>query len=158
MPGSMPRIGSSISLLPLLAALVLVLPACGLFPLGAPLEKPQVTVDSVSIRSVAFSSASGELGMRITNPNNVTVPLTGIDWELAVHGDRAVTGRVDLRQEIPAKSSAPVSTVLQIATADAMRVAPHLARGARDYRLAARLRFATPVGELSVEVTKDGTL
>jgi LEA14-like dessication related protein len=118
MSRSMPRLGSSISLLALLAALLFVLPACGHFPFGAPLEKPQVTVDSVSIRSVAFSGASGELGMRIMNPNNVAVPLTGIDWELAVHGDRAVTGRVDLRQEIPAKSSAPVSAALQIATAD----------------------------------------
>jgi LEA14-like dessication related protein len=145
------------SLLPLIA-LVLLLPACGLFGLGAPLEKPTVAVDSVAITDVSFAGASGELGLRITNPNNVAVPLTGIDWQLAVHGDQAVTGHVELHQEIPAKGSAPVTASLAIATSDAMRVAPHLARGARDYRFAARLRFATPIGELSVEVSKDGTL
>jgi LEA14-like dessication related protein len=139
-------------------ALLLVLPACGLFGLGAPLEKPQVAVDSVRITDVGFTGASGALGLVITNPNNVAVPLTGIDWQLAVHGDRAVSGHIELHQEIPAKGSAPVTASLEIATADVVRVAPHLARGARDYQLGARLRFATPLGELSVDVTKDGTL
>jgi hypothetical protein len=153
----MSRQRSSLSVLSivLLAAL---LPGCAVFGLGAPLEKPTVAVDSVALSRVGFGGATGQVDFRIMNPNQVSVPLTAIDWELSVHGERAVTGRVELRQEIPAKGSAPVSAALQIAAADAIRVAPHLARGARDYRLGARLRFATPLGELSVDVAQSGTL
>jgi hypothetical protein len=129
---------------------------CGL--LGRTVERPKVEVQQVALTDVGWSGARGTLDLTIINPNAVGLPLTAIEWQLAVHGDRAVTGRIDLRQEIPAKGSAPVRAELTIATADAARVAPHLLRGARDYQLGARLIFATPLGELSVDVTHQGSL
>ena len=73
------------------------------------------------------------------------------DGEMHFHTDQC-------HQEIPAKGSAPVSTALSIATSDVVRVAPHLAAGARDYRLSARLSFATSLGNITVDVVHEGTL
>jgi hypothetical protein len=50
---------------------------------------------------------------------------------------------------------APVTTMLKL---DALSAGSALASGARDYKVRARLRFATPVGPLEVEVEHAGTL
>jgi hypothetical protein len=136
--------------------LVSLIAGCGL--LGKQLEKPSVHVDGVAIADVSWNGARGSLDLTVTNPNAIGLPLSKIDWQLAVHGDHAVSGSIDLHQEIPAKGSAPVQTALSIATSDVIHVAPHLAAGARDYRLSARLHFSTTLGDLSVDVVHDGTL
>ena len=96
--------------------------------------------------------------MNVLNPNAIALPLAAVDWQLAIGGAQAISGRVDLGTSIPAKGSAPVSASLRVNAADAARVAPRLAGGARDYRLKTVLHFDTALGDLTVTVDKDGTL
>lgn len=122
------------------------------------IEKPKADVRDVSLSSASFSGVSGELALDVMNPNSFSVPLSGIDWTLSVGGARAVTGSVQLSQQIPAKGVAPVTTSLSIATSDALAVAGVLARGSRDYQISVRLHFSTQVGQIDVDVTHQGQL
>jgi LEA14-like dessication related protein len=140
----------------LLAGLLLFATACSIFTRS--IERPTADVRDVSVASAGWTGLSGELRLDVTNPNGFGVPLAGIDWELAVGGARAVTGSVELSQTIPARGVAPVTTSLTIDARDAVAVGAELARGARSYRISARLRFSTPVGPLDVTVQHDGQL
>jgi LEA14-like dessication related protein len=132
------------------------LSGCSLFMHS--IEKPKADVRDVSLQSATFSGVSGELALDVMNPNSFSVPLSGIDWTLSVGGTRAVTGSVQLSQQIPAKGVAPVTTSLSIATTDALAVGAALARGSRDYQIQVRLHFSTQVGQIDVDVTHAGQL
>lgn len=137
-------------------ALLAVLTGCSLFTRS--IERPSAKVRDVSLSSAGFSGVSGELSLDVTNPNPVGVPLSGIEWELQIGGTRAMSGTVELSKTIPARGVAPVTTMLRLAAGDALTAGSALASGARDYKVRARLRFATPVGPIEVEVQHAGTL
>ena len=122
------------------------------------MERPAVAVRNVSVSSAGFAGITGQLQLDVTNPNGFGVPLSGIDWQLAIGGARAVTGRITLSQTIPAHGVAPVTTSLTIDLRDVLAVSSALAGGARDYQLAAKVQFATGFGRLEVEVHQVGTL
>lgn len=132
------------------------LTACSMFMKS--IEKPTAEVRGVTMATVGWSGVEGALQLDVANPNGFGVPLSGIDWELALGGARAVTGRVDLKQEIPAKGVAPVQTSLRVELRDAATVATALSAGRRDYTLRAKLHFSTPVGPLAVELQHRGEL
>ena len=134
----------------------LSLSACSLFMHS--IEKPTAEVRDVSVASAGFSGVTGELRLDVMNPNGFGVPLSGIDWQLSVGGSRAVTGRIELQQTIPAKGVAPITTSLTIDARDALAVASSLANGARDYQIVAHLHFSTQVGQLDVDIQHTGTL
>src|SRR5262245_161219 len=135
---------------------VALVSGCSMFTRS--IEKPTATVRDVSVSSAGLTGVSGELRLDVTNPNSFGVPLAGIDWELAIGGNRAVTGAVTLSQTIPARGVAPVTTSLTIDARDAIAVASALAGGTRQYQIAVRLRFSTPVGPLDVAVEHTGQL
>jgi LEA14-like dessication related protein len=139
-----------------MCVLAIGISACSIFTRS--IERPTAKVRDVTVASAGLTGVSGELRLDVTNPNSFGVPLAGIDWELAIGGARAVTGTVELAQTIPARGVAPVVTSLVIDARDAIAVAGALARGARDYRIAVRLRFSTPVGPLDVGVEHAGEL
>lgn len=122
------------------------------------MERPTAEVRDVSVTSAGFAGVSGQLQLAVTNPNSFSVPLSGIDWTLSIGGSRAVTGTVQLSQNIPAKGVAPVTTSLSIAAADALVVAGALAGGARDYQVDVQLHFSTSVGQIDVAVQHRGEL
>jgi LEA14-like dessication related protein len=122
------------------------------------IEKPTAEVRDVTVSSAGFSGVTGELRLDVMNPNSFGVPLSGIDWQLSIGGARAVTGRIELQQTIPAKGVAPIATSLTIDARDAIAVASSLAGGRRDYQITARLHFSTQVGQLDVDIQHAGQL
>lgn len=136
--------------------LLALLPGCSLFMHS--IEKPKASVRDVSVASAGMTGITGELRLDVMNPNNFGVPISGVDWQLSIHGTRAATGNAQLSQEIPARGVAPVETSLTVDAGDAFAVAGALAAGARDYQLHARLHFSTPVGPLDVDVDHAGTI
>lgn len=147
---------------PVRAALRLVLPILCCLPLAAcvfaPVEKPTAQVRDVSLGTASLTTLLGELDLDVQNPNAFGVPLSAIEWELTIGGARAVTGRAELGQTIPAKATAPVATTLRIDLRDAVDVAAAISRGARDYRITARLHFSTRLGDLTVDLEHQGSL
>lgn len=122
------------------------------------IERPTATVRDVSLSSVGLLGLTGELQVDVMNPNSFSVPLSGIDWQLSIGDARAVSGQVDLQQQIPAKGVSPITTSLSIGSADALIVAAALGGGAHAYTLEAHFQFSTTVGPLDVEVKKSGEL
>lgn len=129
---------------------------CSLFMRS--IEKPTATVRGVALSQAGFGGVTGQATFDVTNPNGFGVPLAGIDWELALGDARAISGKVELSQTIPAHGVAPVTTSLTITMTDAVIAAAALASGERRYHLTARLRFSTTVGPLEVTVDGGGQL
>jgi LEA14-like dessication related protein len=140
----------------LLLALLGLVGGCALFT--HPVEKPTAQVRGVAVTSVSFTGIDGEIALEIQNPNGFGVPLSQVDWQLSIGGARAVTGRIELSQTIPAKGSAPVRAILHVDAMDAVDVGAELARGERGYRLDARLTFTTRLGAIDVAVQSTGQL
>ena len=122
------------------------------------IERPTAQVRDASLTAAGLGGVSGQLKLDVTNPNTFNVPLSGIDWQIAIGDARAATGKVELQQEIPARGVAPVVTSLSIATTDAINVARAIAGGAREYQLDATLHFSTNVGQLDVAVHYTGSI
>ncbi len=141
--------------LPSLVAAV-TLSGCSLFMHS--IERPTAQVRDASLTAAGLSGVSGQLKLDVTNPNTFNVPLSGIDWQIAIGGARAATGTVEMQQTIPARGVAPVVTSLSVATADAINVAGAIAGGAREYQLDATLHFSTNVGQLDVSVHYTGQI
>jgi len=135
---------------------LVMLTGCSMFMHS--IEKPEAKVRDVAVSSAGLTGVSGRMQLDVTNPNSFGVPISGIDWQLSIGGARAVTGTVQLSQEIPARGVAPITTSLTIDARDALAVASSLAGGARDYQLVAKLHFSTPVGPLDVDVQASGTI
>jgi LEA14-like dessication related protein len=122
------------------------------------MERPTATVRDVAVTSAGLAGVSGQLRVDVMNPNAFAVPLSGIDWQLSVGNARAVTGQVELLQQIPAQGVSPITTALSISTMDALVVAAALGGGAHTYTLDAKFHFSTSVGQLDVDVQKTGEL
>jgi LEA14-like dessication related protein len=135
---------------------VVTLGGCSLFMHS--IERPTAQVRDASLTAAGLGGVTGQLKLDVTNPNTFNVPLSGIDWQIAIGDARAATGRVDLQQTIPARGVAPVVTSLSIATGDAINVARAIAGGAREYQLDATLHFSTNVGQLDVSVHYTGAI
>ena len=140
-----------------LAVVVALAPFAACF-LARPVETPTATVRSASLSATSLTAIEGELALDVMNPNAFGVPLSGIEWQVSIGGARAVSGRAEATQTIPAKASAPVTTSLRVDLRDAVDAATAVARGARDYQLDLRLHFSTQLGDLSVDVHHRGTL
>lgn len=126
--------------------------------LPTPVETPSVDVEAVQITSVGFTGIEGVVDLDVFNPNGFGVPLESGEWMLAIGGSRAVTGRFDLVETIPARRAAPVTASMMIKAADAAIVGAELASGERDYTIRGRLRFSTSLGAVEVEFEKTGTI
>ena len=137
-------------------ALVVALSGCSLFMHS--MEKPTADVRNVSLSSAGFTGVTGQLQMDVTNPTGFGVPLSGVEWQLSIGNDRAVSGTAELQATIPARGVAPVTTTLTIDARDAIRVGSALASGVRTYQLDAKLTFSTQIGPLTVELHHQGTL
>lgn len=137
------------------AVLATLLSAC-LFT--KPIEKPTAQVRGVSVGAISFSGLEGAIDLDIQNPNSFGVPLSEVEWELSIGGADAVSGRIELSQTIPARGVAPVTASLRIDAFAAVAVGSELSRGARTYRLAARLHFKTPLGHVAVDIEHTGDL
>jgi LEA14-like dessication related protein len=140
----------------LVVALVTLVSGCALF--NHPIEKPTAQVRGVAVTSVSFTGIDGEIALDIQNPNAFGVPLSQIEWQLAVGSARAVTGRIELTETIPARGTAPVRAILHVDAGDAIDVGAAIARGERGYQLDARLTFTTRLGAVDVAVQSTGEL
>lgn len=139
-----------------LAVTALALSGCSMFMHS--IEEPKATVRDVSITSAGWSGATGVVDLDVMNPNDFGVPLSGIDWTLSINGARAISGKIELSQTIPARATAPVSASLTVDARDAIAVGTSLATGGRAYRLDATLHFSTGLSGVTVAISHSGQL
>jgi LEA14-like dessication related protein len=141
----------------LLAGLALVLTtSCP--GITKPLEKPSVSLQSVSVTGVSLAGLDARASLSIMNPNAIGLPLRAFDWELSIGGASPVRGRATLSENIPAKGTAPVVVDLHVSAAAAVETSTAIASGANDFRLAGTLHFETRLGDIAVSFDESGSL
>lgn len=118
-------------------------------------EQPQVTVTTVALspNTTSFAAPRFDIGLRVVNPNRVTLPLRGIDYSLDIGGSRLVSGMARDLPRVPANGAADFTIEVSPDIAGATRVLNELMsrRGALQYTFRARLDVGGFVPDFNVE-------
>ncbi|TVP53774.1 MAG: hypothetical protein EA349_13185 [Halomonadaceae bacterium] len=101
-----------------LLSLVLLFSGCALFEEEMDRRTPTASVEGTRIAALSFDSVDLMVDVRIDNPNPVGVRLAGLDYDLRLDGERALSGSSDNRSEIPARDSGVVSIPITLGFKD----------------------------------------
>ncbi len=121
--------------------LVLLLSLGGCASLTPGMEKPTLKVTSIGLGKSTGLSQGFDIGLVVTNPNGVALPVKGMNYALSLNGQKVLTGANNQIPTLPAYSDTPVTIN---ATADLISVARLLASlstgsGELNYELAGKL-------------------
>jgi len=98
----------------ILASLLLLLSGCALFEDEMERRSPTASVEGTRISAMSFNAVDLMVDVRIDNPNPVGVQLAGLDYDLRLDGERALSGKSDNRSEIPARGNGLVSVPITL--------------------------------------------
>jgi len=87
----------------LLPALVFALAGC------SSIQRPTLTVESVTTNGLSAEGVELLVGIKVTNPNNFAAEAAGILYTLEMNGVEVLDGRQDNPVSVPAGGSAEVS-------------------------------------------------
>lgn len=137
MPSSLARI----------AALILVLAVTGCASVSS-LEAPEVRVTSLNLLEPAPGSLEQRfaVGLRLINPNNRSIAVDGLDFELDLNDRRLARGVTNSPFELPRLGEAETIVVVTTSIFDVLRQALDFAGrpdAAMDYRLRGRLHLGS---------------
>lgn len=130
-----------------LAAVVLLLATGGCASVTS-LQAPEVRVTSLQM----LESMPGSLeqrfavGLRLTNPNNRSVDVDGLDFDLELNGKRLARGVTNNAFELPRLGEAETLVVVTTSVFDVLRQALDLAgrsNATMDYRVKGRLHLGS---------------
>jgi LEA14-like dessication related protein len=85
--------------LPFAAPLMLLAAACA--SLGPKFDAPQVSVESVRVLRIVDSRAEIAVRLRLYNPNDVELPLSGLEYEITLDARQAASGRTTRVEPLP---------------------------------------------------------
>jgi LEA14-like dessication related protein len=74
-----------------LAALFLLLAGCAGFPYGN-IEPPRAFLSDIRLVSVGVFEQRYSIDLRLQNPNDVELPVTGMDYRLRINGEEFASG------------------------------------------------------------------
>lgn len=125
-------------LLALFCALAL-LQACTMLPR---LEEPGITVNSVKLLEPTGLNQRFQIGLSLTNPNSVALPIRGMSYTLSLNGYDLIKGVSANIPRLEAYSETPVVVEGSADMFEALRLLNALMRDTQpelQYRLAAKL-------------------
>lgn len=91
-------------------ATLLALAACSTF--GPKLETPTISVVALQMTSGDMFSQRFRVRVKVQNPNNLEVPVKGIDYTMFLMGDRFGEGTTDQPFVLPARGEAEFDMLL----------------------------------------------
>lgn len=89
-----------------LPILTFLLAACG--PLNAAFEPPDVTLETLRILRIVEGKADLSIGLRVFNPNNYTLSVRRVEFEVTLDGRPAASSRSARIESLPAHEDALV--------------------------------------------------
>lgn len=128
-----------------LAALLLSQTACALLQGGLGLESPKVTVSNISMQGATLFEQQFVVTLRVNNPNNSALPITGLRYQLALNGNEFAEGATASEVSIPALGEALVDVTLTTSTFNLMRQMSDWRNGlpeVMDYQIKGKLFLA----------------
>ena len=134
-------------------ALVLVVIAIG----WAGCATPEASVQSADLRNVSLQTVDIGLTLGLHNPNDFSIPVEGIDWNLSLFDESVARGQANPEAEIPAGATTDVDVPISLRLSDLRDTASHL-RSSSDipYELGGQVHFQVPTGTVSVDFRRDG--
>jgi len=105
----------------------LSLAACSMF--GPPLEKPEVALMNVTPLESTIFEQRVETELRIRNPNDVDLNITGLDVEIALNGRRLVRVLSSSAITVPRFGEATLKAIASTSTTAILRQVAALQRG-----------------------------
>ncbi len=109
-------------------------------------QDPKVQLREATIAGLSSSGADLVLDFDVANPNRVRLPLSGVDYQVWVNGERFLVGTETNRVDIPAHGAARVTLPVTIRYDDFLRVLKSLKDHPRPaYDIEAEFRFDVPV-------------
>ena len=145
-------------------ALLLVLStmtACSTLQLatGLGLKEPEVSLDTLSVKSVSLTSMRIVARLNISNPNNFGVEVSGYDYSLEVGAWPVVDGRIDESFSLPANGGTTIEVPLEIGFGNALGAGVDLlAGGGLGYTLSMNVDVASPFGPITIPLTRQGRI
>jgi LEA14-like dessication related protein len=126
------------------ALLALLLAGCAGF--GHLFKDPKVVLREATVTGFSSAGADLSLDFDVVNPNRVRLPLSGVDYQVWVNGERFLVGTERKRVDIPGHGAARVTLPVSIRYDDFLRVLKSLKDHPRPvYDIQAEFRFDVPV-------------
>jgi len=135
----------------LLTAVVVCVLVSACASLGGYREKPRVSLVSIQPLDMTLLEQRYQLVLRILNPNDVDLPLSGLSYGVEINGREFAYGVSRQAVTIPALGEAVVEVEVISSLLDMLRQLQALDDGAAhrlDYRISGRLSLANRRGKL----------
>ena len=111
---------------------------CGFIPalvlfgcatLGGGFETPHIGLAAIRLQEIKGFESIFQVDLRVSNPNDHSLPIQGINCDLALNGRRIANGVANPEREIPAYGSDIVTVTVFAAMIDMVGIAHHLIQG-----------------------------
>jgi LEA14-like dessication related protein len=138
----------------------LALSACSGLGLERVFQQPTVELEGAQVLGLDLQRADLRFDFRVGNPNGVTLPLSGIDYELLVNGGRLLQGTQDRRIDIAPRGESRVELPVSVRYQDLIEAWRSLRdRDRSGYEIRADFLFDVPLlGQVRVPVKERGDL
>ncbi|MCW8194627.1 LEA type 2 family protein [Proteobacteria bacterium 005FR1] len=101
----------------LIVVSIVALQACAVFRPG--FEKPEVKIDSLQLLPSEGLSQRFRIGLLLSNPNSIALPIAGMTYTVSLNGYRVITG---LAGDVPALPPYTETSVMVEGSADLVSV------------------------------------
>ena len=126
---------------------------------GLGLKEPEVSLDTLSVKSVSLTSMRIVARLNVSNPNRFGVEVSGYDYSLEVGTWPVVDGRVKESFSLPAGGGATIEVPLEIGFGNALGAGVDLlAGGGLSYTLKMTVEIASPFGPVTIPLTREGRI
>jgi LEA14-like dessication related protein len=139
---------------PVLGLLRLPLEKEGQLPVPAP---PQVSIPSVTWKSLSLTGATGVVKMRVSNPNSFAFNVAGLDYDVKLGNLALVKGGLTNAANLAAGAAQDIGINVQVSTAQAGTAILQMLQGqSGGYSLGGAITIGTPFGPLKVPLAVSG--
>lgn len=119
-------------------------------------ESPRVSVTDVQLAGFSIFEQKFDVGLRIQNPNNFDLPITGMDFNLLIEDSAVANGVSNARVTVPAYGEQAFTVSITgnfLSTLTQMQRWRQSSRSSLDYRLKGRLQMADVAVKIPFEQT-----
>ncbi len=124
------------------------------------IQKPDAKLEDVKLNDLTFNEADMLFNIRISNPNAVSVNLSGFDYNLLINDASLLKSNENTRIEIPARGTTNLPLPVTLVFKDIYEIYQGLKDAdSLDYTLNTVLRFDLPtIGAVQVPLSYSGAL
>lgn len=123
-------------------ALITLLSGCSSNGVKGIIERPKVSIDKVEMGKLTLAGGSAKFLLKIENPNQFSIPLSGFDYGLRLNGVEVANGNREHKVTIQAGESKVVEIPIVFSFTNMMSLLPNLlSNKSLNYDLAGSIHF-----------------